>query len=69
MDKKAKDQIIEPASINIELLLEMPDDEDLIEANLYSVFDEIKFEVKPKQKPKRRKHSAEDLSDLQGNHF
>jgi hypothetical protein len=43
-------------------LLEMPADEDSIEANLYSVYDAIQFNWKP-PKPKRR-HSKEDFGDL-----
>jgi hypothetical protein len=46
----------------------MPGDEDIIEANLYSVFDEINFDLKPQKKKKpRRKHSVDEFGDLPGN--
>lgn len=61
--------VAEPISIEMELLLELPGDEDTIEANLYSVYEEIKFEVKPKKKRPRRKHSVEDFSDVGGSLF
>lgn len=70
LDKKSiKDKVErlpDAASINIEVLLEMPGDEDQIEANLYGTYETVIFDVKPKKKRPRRKHSAEDLSELQG---
>jgi hypothetical protein len=50
----------------MEILLELPGDEDVIEANLYSVYDEVRFAVKPQKKRPRRKHSVEDFSDVGG---
>lgn len=61
-EKSPADKNAEPESVKIELSMEMPADDDFIQANLYSVYDAIEFYSKPKKL--RSKNSFENLGDL-----